>query len=72
MSLRDVTIARDGKRSYTVRMTPHTGRARRIFGDFEKVSELTRDLPREKTVVFRLLAETFVASATRVVGVQMK
>ena len=40
VSLRDVTIARDGKRGYTVRMTSRTRRARRIWGDFEKVSEL--------------------------------
>ena len=38
VSLRDVTIARDGKRGYTVRMTSCTGSARRILGDFEKVS----------------------------------
>ena len=35
---------------------------------FEKVSELRRDLPRGKTVGFRLLTETFVAGATRVGG----
>ena len=40
MSLRDVTIARDGKRGYTVRVTLRTGSAWRILGDFEKVSEL--------------------------------
>ena len=43
-----------------------TGSARRILGDFEKVRELRRDLHRGKTVGFRLLAETFVAGATRV------
>ena len=36
MSLRDVTIARDGKRSKQVRMTSCTGSAQRILGDFEK------------------------------------
>ena len=38
VSLRDVTIARDRKRGYTVRMTLRTGGARRILGDFEKDS----------------------------------
>ena len=47
-------------------MTSRTGSARRILGDFEKVTELRRDLPRGKTVSFQLLAETFVAGATRV------
>ena len=49
-------------------MTSLPGSARRIWGDFEKVSELRWDLPRGKTVGFRLLAETFVAGATRVGG----
>ena len=35
--LRDITIARDGKRGYTVRMTSGTGSTRRILEDFEKV-----------------------------------
>ena len=47
-------------------MTSRTGSTRRIWGDFEKVSELRWDLPRKKTVGFRLLVETFVAGATRV------
>ena len=51
-------------------MTSRTGNARRIWGDFEKVSELRWDLSRGKTVGFRLLAEArpvaFVAGATRV------
>ena len=68
MSLRDVTIARDGKQGYTVQMTSRTGSAQGILGDFEKVIELRRDLPRGKMVGFRLLAETFVAGATRVGG----
>ena len=46
MSLRDVTIARDGKRGYTVRVTSRTGSARGIWGDFEKVSELRLDTGR--------------------------
>ena len=49
-------------------MTSRTGSARRVLGDFTKVSELRWDLPRKKTVGFRLLAETFVAGATRVGG----
>ena len=32
VSLRDITIARDGKRGYRVRVTSHTGSARRILG----------------------------------------
>ena len=60
VSHRDVTIVRDGKHGYTVRMT------RRILRDFEKVSELRWDLLRGKTLGFRLLAETFMAGATRV------
>ena len=38
VSLRDVTIARDGKLGQQVRMTSRTGSARRVWGDFEKVS----------------------------------
>ena len=68
VSLRDVAIARDGKRGYTVRVTSRTGSARGNLGDFEKVSELWRDLPRGKTVGFRLLVETFVAGAKRFGG----
>ena len=34
MSLRDVTIARDGKRGYRNLVTSRTGSARRILGDF--------------------------------------
>ena len=51
-----------------MQMTSRTGSARRILGDFEKVSESRWNLPRGKTVGFRLLAETFVAGATRVRG----
>ena len=65
VSLKDDTIARDGKRGYRVRVTSRTGRARRIWGDFEKVSELRWDLPREKTVGFRLLAEALGRCRTR-------
>ena len=50
-------------------MTSRIRSARRILGDFEKVSELRWNLPRGKTVGFRLLAEAFVAGATRVGGV---
>ena len=61
------------KQGYGVRVTSRTGRARGIWGDFEKVSELRWDLPQGKTVGFRLLAETFVAGATRVrVGCRWK
>ena len=55
----------------------HVPEARGGFGDFEKISESSWVLPREKTVGFRLLAEArpvaFVAGATCVgVGEQMK
>ena len=53
-------------------MTSCTGSARRILGDFEKVSELRWELPRRKTVGFCLLAETFVAGATCVGGADEK
>ena len=46
VSLRDVTIAQDGKRNYTVQMTSRTGSAQRILGDLEKV-ELKLDTRRE-------------------------
>ena len=46
MSLRDVTIAPDEKRGYTVQVTSRTGSARRIWGDFEKVRELKLDTGR--------------------------
>ena len=36
VSLSDVTIAQDGKRGYTVRMTSRTRSARRILGNFWK------------------------------------
>ena len=55
-----------------MQVTSRTGRARRILGDFEKVRELRWDLPRGNTVGFRLLAETFVARAKRVVGGRWK
>ena len=42
MSLRDVTIARDGKRGYTVQVTSRTGSTLRNLGDFKK-SELRLD-----------------------------
>ena len=48
-----------------MRMTSRTGNARRILGDFEKVSE---NWTPNETVDFRLLAETFVTGATRVEG----
>ena len=62
--LRDVTIARDGKRGYTVRVTSRTGSARRIWGDFFK-SQLVEKWTPNETVDFHLLAETFVAGAAR-------
>ena len=46
----------------------HTPEARGGFGEILKKSELRWDLPREKTVGFCLLAETFVAGSTRVWG----
>ena len=58
----------------------HAPEARGGFGEILKKSvswdktpdELRWDLPRGKTVGFRLLAETFVAGATRVGGVDEK
>ena len=40
VSLRDVTIARDEKRGYRVRVTSRTGSARRIWGIWRKLVEL--------------------------------
>ena len=40
VSLRDVTISRDGKQGYKVRVTSRTGSARRILGISKKVGEL--------------------------------
>ena len=49
VSLRDVTISRDGKQGCTVRMTSRTGSARRILGDFEKVRiKLRQDTRRDR------------------------
>ena len=50
-----------------MRMTSRTGSARRILGDFEKVSEL-RTGNRTRRFDFRLHAETFVAGSIRVGG----
>ena len=47
VSLRDVTIARDGKRVYRVRMTSRTGSARRIWGIWRKLVELRLDTKRD-------------------------
>ena len=70
VSLRDVTIAQRGNGGYWVQMTTRTGSARRIWEDFEKVSELRIDTGRvemkpasEETVGFSMLAENFVAGA---------
>ena len=60
------------KRGYGVRVMLCTGRAWRILGDFEKVSELRWDLPRGKMVGFRLLTETFVAGASHMGGGRWK
>ena len=46
----------------------HAPEARRGFWEILNKSELRWDLPREKTVGFCLLPETFVAAATRVGG----
>ena len=68
VSLRDVTIAHIGS-GVTKCGWRHAQEERGGFlGDFEKVTELRWDLPRGKTVDFRLLAETFVAGATCVRG----
>ena len=47
VSLRDVTIARDGKRGYRVRMMSRTGSARRILGIWRKLEELRLDTGRD-------------------------
>ena len=65
VSLRNVSIARDGKQGYTVRVMSRTGSARRILGEFEKSQWVENWTPNE-TADFRLLAETFVVGATRV------
>ena len=68
MSLRDVTIARDGKRRLaSANDVMHRKRAD-DFGRFWK-SQLVENWTPNETVDFRLLAETFVASATPRVGV---
>ena len=48
-----------------MRITSRTGSVRRILGDFENWTP-------NKTVDFRLLAETFVANASRVRGADKK
>ena len=66
MSLRDVTIAHIGS-GVTKCEWRHAPEERGGFWEILKKSvELRWDLPRKKTVGFRLLAETFVAGATRV------
>ena len=55
----------------------HRKRARRILGFWKsQLVELSWDLPREKTVGFRLVAEVrpvaFVAGATRIGGREVK
>ena len=47
VSLRDVTLAWDGKRGYRVRMTSRTGSARRILGIWRKLQELRLDTGQE-------------------------
>ena len=73
VSLRDVTIAQMGNGASKCEWR-HATEARGGFGDFWK-SQLSWDLPREKTVDFRLLAEArpvaFLAGAAREGG-QMK
>ena len=75
MSFIDVTIAQIETGLESANDVTHRKRAEDLV-DFEKVSELSWDLPREKTVGFRLLAEAkpvaFVVGATRVVGGQME
>ena len=71
VSLRDVTIARDGKRGLaSANDATHRKRAE-DFWNLKKVSRVENWTPNE-TVDFRLLAEAFVAGATRVGGGQMK
>ena len=64
VSLRDVTIARDGKRGYRVRVTSRTGSARKILGDFEKVNRVDTRHPTRR-VDFRLLVEALGRCRTR-------
>ena len=47
VSFRDVTIARDGKRSYRVRVKSRTGSARMILGIWIKLVELRLDTKRD-------------------------
>ena len=56
VSLRDVPIAQIGNEASKCEWR-HAPEARGGFWDLEKVSDLIWDLPREKTVDFRLLAE---------------
>ena len=64
VSLRDVTTVQDGKRGYRVQMTSRTRSARKIWGDFEKVSGVeTRH--RMRRVDFRLLAKALGRCRTR-------
>ena len=66
LSLREVTIARDGKRRLASANDITHQKHAEDFGRFWKSKSW--DLPREKMVGFHLLAGTFVAGATRVGG----
>ena len=52
MSLRDVTIARDGKRGYRVQMMSCTGSAQRILGIWRKLVKLRLDTERDGWLSF--------------------
>ena len=66
VSIRDVTITRDGKRRLERANDVMHRKCAEDFGRFKKVSELRWDLTRGKTVGFCLLQETFEAGATHV------
>ena len=73
VSLRDVTISRDGKQSYKVRVTSRTGSARRILGISKKVRELKLDTEREGSTFGACWSEAILrATGTARDGGQMK
>ena len=69
VSLRDVTIARDGKRGYRARVTSGTGSVRRILGIWRKLRRVETCLGRRRLAFASLRG--LVAGAARD-GVQMK
>ncbi len=57
MPLRDVTIARDDETGDKVRVTSHTGSARRILGISKKVRELELDAERGGSTLAKPLTQ---------------